>query len=788
MVKALDRKLLRDLAQLKGQVLTVALVVACGISGFVAFRSTWASLRVSRDSYYERYRFGDAFVHLKRAPEAVAARLEDLPGVARVYTRVVQTISIPMAGQVQPPIGEIVSLPSGPPPLNQLFISRGRMPDPTRGDEALLLAAFADRYHLGPGDSLPAVINGTQRQLRIVGLATSPEFVYPLPPGAGLSSDDARFAVLWMDRTGIAPAFQMDGAFNDVVFRLQPDASERSVLADIDRVLDPYGGLPAVGRGRQPSNYVVIEEMEQLRAWATVVPAIFLSVSAFLVNVVLSRLVSLQRPEIATLKAMGYSDWSIGYHFIKLVSVFVLLGAILGVALGAVLGRGLTSIYTSVFHFPLFEYHVALPVVAAGTVVSLVAAVVGAAAAVRQVVRLTAAEAMRPPAPAVYRPLLTERLGLAGWTSQAGRMVLRELERRPLRLVLSALGVAAAIAILVVGRMSGDAINYVLDVQFERAWREDLAVSFRNLMPERSVRFLAELPGVRRAEGVRALGATVHVGARSRDVFVVGYQDDAQLRRVVNREGRPVPLPVDGALASAQLAKILGVAPGDTVLMKALEGERRTYPVRIAGLVTDLAGLQLYFRRPVLAALLGESPSINSAILAVDPSRQDEIERRLTALPQVATISSRASAIAYFRRQSAKSMVIISAVLTAFAATIAIGVIYNNARVALSLRSRELASLRVLGFTRTEISGVLLAELAVQVLVALPLGLLLSVWFTHWVVATSHPERFRLPDNVSAHRLAFAVLVTLVAAAVSALLVRRRLDRLDLVAVLKTRE
>ena len=553
-------------------------------------------------------------------------------------------------------------------------------------------------------------------------------------------------------------------------------------------MLDPYGGFPAVGRARQESNYIVTEEMEQLRSWATVVPLIFLSVSAFLLNVVLSRLVSLQRPEIATLKAIGYGDWEIGLHFLKLVSVFVLVGAMLGVALGAVLGRGLTGLYTDVFHFPIFSFHVSLHVVFAATAVSLLAAVVGAAAAVRQVVRLTPAEAMRPPAPAVYRPLLSERLGLAGFISQAGRMVLRELERRPLRLVLSALGVAAAIAILVVGRMSGDAIDYLLDVQFQRAWREQLSVSFRDPVPDRAVRALGRLPGVRRAEGVRAVAATARVGHLTRDVVVLGYEDDGQLRRVVDRHGRPVPLPTRGALASAQLATVLGARVGDTVLVKVLEGERRTYAVRLAGLVSDLAGLQLYGRRTVLGDLLHEGPIANSAVLAVDPAAIIEVERRLNEMPQVASISRRESAIRHFREESGTSMLIISAVLTAFAATIAIGVVYNNARVSLSLRSRELASLRVLGFTRAEISGILLSELALQVLVALPLGLLLSRWFTAWVVSISHPERFRLPADVSAHRLAFAVLVTLVAAAISALLVRRSLDHLDLIAVLKTRE
>jgi putative ABC transport system permease protein len=635
---------------------------------------------------------------------------------------------------------------------------------------------------------VPAIINGELRTLQVVGLASSPEYVYPIPPGGEFQADDERFAVLWMDREMIAPAFQMEGAFNDAVFSLQPGAAETPILREIERILEPYGALTAVGRGRQSSNYVVAEEMEQLRTWATVVPLIFLSVSAFLVNVVLSRLVSLQRPEIATLKAVGYSSWAIGLHFFKLVAVFVLIGSVLGVALGTALGRALTGLYTDVFHFPLFSYSLTLRVVLAGTAISLLSAVVGAASAVRQVVVLTPAEAMRPASPAVYHPLLSERLGLGWLISHAGRMIVRELERQPLRTLLSAVGIAAAIAILVVGRISQEAFEQVIDVQFQRAWREDLSVAFRDPLPQRAVQELGHLPGVRRAEGMRTLGVRAEVGSVSRDVAVLAYESDAELRRVLDRRGRILSLPRDGALLSEQLAKALRIRPGHIVTIKVLEGERKTYQIRVAGLVEDLAGLQIYMGRGALEQLLGESPSANTVLLSVDPSFQPEIQHRLNEMPGVAGISSRPAVIRRFREQSGTSMFIISAVLTAFAATIAIGVIYNNARVALSLRSRDLASLRVLGFTRREISGILLSELALQVLLALPFGIVLSRWFTAWVVSISHPERFRLPGEVSTQRLAFAVLVTLIAAVVSGLLVRRKLDHLNLVAVLKTRE
>lgn len=788
MVRMLDRKLLRDLGTLKGQVLTIALVVASGITSFVCLQSTWDSLEVSRETYYTRYRFGDVFVHLKRAPDPVRDRLAAIPGVARVYTRIVETVRLPLEGARQPPIGEIVTLPAGgDAPLNAVLVRRGRMVEPGRSGEALLLTAFARRYGIEPGDTLPAVINGIRRVLRIVGLADSPEFIYAIPP-AGEITDDRRFAVLWMDRESVAPAFQLDGAFNDAVLALQPGASAAAVRDAADRILDPYGGLGAVSRERQVSNYTLTGELDQLRSFATWVPLIFLGVSAFLVNVVLSRLVMLQRGQIASLKAIGYANAQIGLHFLKLVALLVLCGTVLGTVFGAWLGRELTQVYADVFHFPLLVYRLAPQVLGIAALVSLASAGAGALGSVRRVVTMPPAEAMRPPAPAVYRPMLVDRLGLEELVGQSWRIVLRELEHRPLRTGLSVLGIAAAVGILVVGRCQQDAINWLVDVQMERAMREDLRVDFIRALPERAVRELAHLPGVRQVDALRSVPVRLSLGPRYRDVPVFGYPDAMALRQIVTTTGAPRSLPADGMVLSRALADILGARPGDEVELELLEGDRSRRRVAVAGLIDDMTGIQGYMRLDRLDRLTGDVPVVSAAFLTLDPAMRPAVERRLDEMPLVAAVSSRRSAIDHIWAQVGKTMVVISLVLTLFAAIIAIGVVYNNARVALSMRSRDLASLRVLGFTRGEISRILLGELGLQVVLAIPLGWVFGYWLTALVMGSVHAEMYRFPVTISSHTYAIATLTVVATGLVSALLVRRQLDRLDLVAVLKTRE
>ncbi len=786
MVSAVDRKLLRDLGRLKGQLVTIALVVSCGIASYVVMATTYGSLLYSKSAYYERTRFADAFVQLKRAPEAVARRAAELPGVARVSARVVQPVSVPMDALPEPANGTVVSIPEqGKPALNDIHLQGGRWPE--RGDEILLLQSFADVHGLEPGDRLPAVINGTRRELRIVGTALSPEYVFVMAPG-DITVDDKRNAVIWMFREAVAAAFNMEGAFNDLTLALRPGANRLAVLDQLDRLLEPYGGMGAVGRDKQMSNFMLNGELAQLEAMATVVPVIFLAVAAFLLHVVLSRLVGLQRVQIAVLKAVGYGNRAVALHYLKLVVLIVLVGGVIGVALGAWLGREMTEMYARFFKFPGLAYRLDWRVVLTSALISLAAALVGALGAARQVSRLPPAEAMRPPAPATYKRTILERLGLFRILGPASRMVVREIERRPLRTLLSSFGIALAVAIVVVGRFWGDAVEFLIDVQFHRAMREDLSVSFNQPLPERAVREIAHVPGVLYAEGMRLVPVRFRVGHRYRDSAIWGFPDEPELRRVLDQYGDEVPLPSDGLLLTAKLGEVLGVGPGDRVKVEVREGDRPKLWVPVAGLVDESFGLQGHMRLSALRKLLGEERTVSMALLRIDPAESEAVHRRLKLLPQVASVTRRDNVRERFNETSADMLKVFTFVLTLFAAIIAVGVVYNNARVALSMRSRDLASLRVLGFTRAEISAILLGELGVQVLLAVPVGMLIGTWLSSAMMATVDPETYRFPVIISTRTYAFAATVALGSGLVSALLVRRRLDRLDLIGVLKTRE
>lgn len=789
MVSPLDRKLLRDLSSLRGQVITIALVVACGITSYITMRTAYDSLVASRDQYYEEHRFADLFAQLKRAPRALGPRLESIQGVAEVQTRVVESVLVPIEDMPRPATGTVVGVARhAEEELNRVYIKRGRALDPKHTDEVLVIEGFADAHGLEPGDSIKAVINSTLRELRIVGVALSPEYVMTLAPGQ-LSYDPGLSPILWMNESALEAAFQMEGAFNNVTFRLARDANIRGVQAQVDAELRPFGGLGSVGQDKQISNYMLSGELMQLDNMAGFVPYLFLSVAALLVNVVLSRLVQLQRGVIATLKAVGYRNLTIGLHYLKLVSVIVSSGAIAGVMLGAWLGNEMMGMYTGqYFRFPNPEYILAPSAVFFSVGVSVASAVLGAWVAVRRVVAMPPAEAMQPPAPARYRRSFLERVGLWRLLHPVVRMIWRELTRRPVRLVLSSVGISLAIGIVVVSRSMWDSMEYLIDVQFHRSMREDLNVTFSRPLPKGALSSLRNLSGVQYVEALRAVPVRLRAGHRFRDSVINGYPDVPTLRHLLDDEARSYPVPEDGILLTKKLGEILDVGIGDKLTVELREGEFATKTVNVVGLVAEPFGLAGHMNQRSLSALIGDTGPVNTALLTLDDEKLAGIEERLKVMPAVASVSSPKDFKRQFNEQSAAMMNVFTFVMSLFATIIAVGVIYNNARVALSQRNRDLASLRVLGFTRREIATILFGEQAVQVCLSIPIGLWVGHAMTQAMMSNADPETYRLPVMVSARTYLFAIVVAVGSALLSALLLRRKLNRLDLIGVLKTRE
>lgn len=786
--RTLHRKLARDLWHTRGQAVAIAFVIAAGVATVVLAAGTRYSLEETRTAFYERQRFADVFATSRRAPLWIERRVEEISGVRRAEARIAEEVLLDLKDVDEPARGRLLSIPDvGASGLNEIAIVGGRRPRAEHPDEVVVNEAFADANRFTPGDTLDVNMNQKRRRLKIVGIALSPEFVYAIGPGQ-LFPDDRRFGVLWMNRSALEAAYDLKGAFNDLSIALDHGASERDVIDRVDDLLEPYGGVGAFGRDDHVSDSFLRSEFDQLTALSTIIPPIFLAVGAFLLNIVVQRLIATQREQIGLLKAFGYSDLTVGGHFLSYVLAIAALGIAIGWGLGGWLGRELTDMYGAYYRFPFLVYILDLKLFAVAALVSGAAAVLGALVAVRRAVRIAPAVAMAPPPPTRYHAGAIERLRLFASLRPPDRMIVRHLSRWPVRSSLTCLGVAFSVALLVSSFFFLDSLEEMLDAFFFRSQRHDVAVHFVDEQSDDVKHDLRRLPGVLRAEGYRAVAARLRHGPRRELVGVTGVEPEARLTQLVDVEGRRARLPATGLVLTRRLADRLEVARGDVVRMEVLDDRRPELDVSVERIVDEYIGMGAYMNRLALSRLLREAPTASGAHLTIDTHARNELYRRLKETPKVLGVTVRRTALDTFREILGQTMGAMVGVYIAFASIIAIGVVYNNARISLAERARELGSLRVLGFHRSEVTYILLGELAVLTALALPLGCVLGYGLAALMVQMFDTDLFRLPLVITPASYGYAMAIVAAAALVAGANVARRIAHMDLVQVLKTRE
>ncbi|MCC6929620.1 MAG: ABC transporter permease [Gemmatimonadaceae bacterium] len=787
-MRTLKRKLLRDAWHYRGQMGAIAAVVACGIATFVALRSMHGHLRHSRDAYYASSRFADVFVSLRRAPLQSLERLRAIRGVAAVDARVVMEVVADVPRLAEPAVVRLVSIPvPRTTALNEVHLTAGRWPEPSRDDEVIASRAFATANALSLGDSVGVVLNGRRRWLRLVGVGVSPEYVYEIASG-GLFPDNRRFGILWMARGALAAPFDLVGAFNDLALALAPGAAVAPVLERVDTLLAPFGTGGAYARADQVSSQFLDGEIDETQVTSILLPAIFLAVTAFLLHVVLSRLVNMQREQIATLKAFGFSNVTVAQHYLLLAMVPVLAGVVAGTVFGLWSAGQLALVYARFYQFPAAAFTPDWSIVLAAAAIGVVSGLLGALGAVMRGVALPPAEAMRPEAPARFRRGSLERA--LSWVTKSPRhlVVARNLERRPGRTMLSILGLALAGGLVIATQGLFDSVDYIKLQQFHVVDRGDVTVTFREPLREEGVREVARAVGVQEAEGFRMVPARLRHHERSYRTAIVAFPPHAALRRVVDIDGTIRQVPSEGILLSSALAEKLGARRGDALQLEFLEGERRVARVEVSGTNDDMLGTAAYMAPAALQRLEGGTPVFTGVVLRADPRRIDSLYRHLKAMPVVSGVSVRSAMLGSFERTIAESFSISLAFTLGFACVIAAGIVYNGARVALSERGREMASLRILGFTRGEVSGMLTGEQGALTVASFPVAFAVAYLLTWLIAVRFESALFRIPVVARPATYLFGAGVIAMAAALSAVAVRRRVDRLDLVAVLKTRE
>ena len=784
----LDRKLVRDLWRIKGQALAIIFVIASGIALLVMSRGMILSLEETMRAYYDRYRFADIYAPVKRAPDNLLADIRALDGVADVKGRVQGGGLIDLPEVAAPISAQIVSFdPDAPAPINGVYLAEGRMIDATHGDEVLLLESFAREYDLGPGDTISITMNGAQHEFDIVGLALSPEFIYTIPPGEFVP-DPSRFAILWAGEEALEAAYDLDGAFNQAVLKTSRGADEQQLIDALDRLLAPYGAVGAYAREDQISNKFLVEELKQLDTMGRVMTPIFLGVSIFLLNIVITRLVQTEREQIGLVKAFGYSDADVGAHYLKFTGVIAIGGALVGWAGGQWLGRGMAGLYQEYYQFPFLVFVPEFSTLALSLVICIAAAGLGAFVAVRSAVNLSPAVAMRPPAPPKYG----QGAGVMRWfervLDQPSRMILRRIARQPGRAALTVIGIGAAMGLTVMMRFNVNATDYMLDVSFNVVDRSDVLVTFVEPLSDKTLFELESIDGVTYVEPFRSSPVMFSNERIEYLGSITGMPDDPILNRAVDSNLNTVDIRGEGIVLSEQLAEILEISLGETLSVEVREGRRPDLEIPVVGIVEALIGTPAYMTLDALNRQLFEPQRVTGAYLKIDPLQSDAVYNELKDIPLVAGVSLRRESYQKFDEMIEEGMGTFRTTMMIFSIVIAAGVVYNGARIAFMERQRDLASLRVLGFTKIETGYVLLGELVILALLAIPVGSFFGYLIWSYLAGALSTELYQIPTIFREDGFGHGAIIVLVSTAVAGALVMRDVAKIDMATALKARD
>ncbi|WAT18607.1 ABC transporter permease [Aurantiacibacter sp. MUD11] len=787
-MRALDLKLLRDLWRMRGQALAIALVLAAATSTFVLSMGVSRSLAETRDAYYARNHYADVFVEMTRAPRSVVDRIAAIEGVQQVEGRIQQYASLDMPGRVIPVRALINSIDEhGYNRLNLITLREGRLPRAGAPQEVVVDEAFAQASSLAVGDEVSALIYGSRQPLRIVGVGLAPDFIYSLAPG-DLVPDNTRFGIFWMGEEALEAATDRKEAINSISLTLQRGVSEAEVIRKVDDIVAPYGGAGAYGREDHISNAFVDNELMQLDAMTQVIPPVFLVVATFLVYIVLGRLIRTERTQIGLIKAFGYSDWAIAAHYLKFSLVVAGLATLGGSLAGIWMGRAMTELYLEFFRFPFLEYRVSGNVFLGAALLSFGAAGLGALGGMRTAARLNPAVAMSPPPPPVYRSGMLEKFGTWGGFSAIGHMIARHIARWPWRSAITVLGVSLSLALLFATLQFMDSSRTMLDSYFFRAQRQDMTVTFTEPRNEDVLYELEQLPGVLRAEPVRGVPVKLSFTNRMERTAIESTSEDAVLSARIDADGNELGLPPAGLMLSRRMADKLGVDAGDSIHVELLGGRQTELDLNVAGIVDEFIGERAYATQGVLERLTRDAAPVGAAQLRIDPAERDRILTELKDMPLVLGVTERDAAMERFEELIDENINTMLVFYIAFASAIAVGVVYNSARILFSERAHELATLRVLGYFRSEVGIVMLGELALLVVAAVPVGCILGYWLAQFMTAMFSSDLFRLPFAPSRSTYGFASLVVMASASLTAVVVAMRVFKLDMVRVLKAQE
>ncbi|MGI5920394.1 MAG: ABC transporter permease [Syntrophomonadaceae bacterium] len=790
MNKILTKKSWRYVKHNKGQFLAVAAVIMVGITVFIAMNTSYFNLKSSQQSYYQRNNFADYYFQVVKAPESITRQIEALPGVKRVTGRVQIDVALLKDNHERGTVRMVSFTAPGENELNRLTLLQGSnfgASGKYNGIEVLLDPQFAAAHHLKPGDTTAVIVNNRQVLLTVIGTASSPEFIYPIKDSSMLMPDPENFGIFMLERHQAQQILNMSGQINQVLIEFTQGADEDQVVSAIKDILRPYGNLAAYPRSDQLSHAMLQMELDGLRSVSTVLPVMFLAIAAAIQFVIQRRMVKIQRTEIGVLKALGYSNKQIIWHYTFYGVGVALAGSLVGVLLGLVLSGMISQVYTQYFNLPGGLQRYNYKVIISGLALSLGVGMAAGWTSSRSILYLNPAQAMRPEPPKSsgkswleYWPWLWQRLGWE-W-----KMSLRSISRNRGRFMLTLAGVVFAVGLLVVALFTNDVVDYLIQKHFYKEQQYDLLVRFEKPLKDSESYYISRIPGVNRVEPLLEVPVKLHYMGQSEEDVLMALFPHNTLKKISTPTGQALGIPADGILISERTARKLGVKVGEQVEVETLLpwGPVHHGNIKIVGINRQLIGGGSYTGLESANRLLQERNVITAVMIKVYPGQLAQVEQEINKMLAVATVQSRDRELAGFTKNMSSTLFAVG-LMVFFALVLGIAIVFNSSLMSFVERQREIASLRVIGFTKGEVSNLLFKESVIQCLAGILLGLPFGQLMVRSYVNSAATDLYTFPVVIYPLTYVLAATGGIIFTLVAHQLALKGLKKLNLVEVLK---
>ena len=785
-MKVLDKRLLRTLAKAKTQYGAVIIIICVGLAALIALSNTADNMENSLNEYYHAYQFADLFADFIPLPVNIVNDLSKIREIKKVEPRLVTDVRVDIGREPYPVLRLVGSDPSSE--INRLYLQAGKIPARNEQRGLALLNAFAEANDLVVGDQITLLIRGEAFPVTIDAIVDSPEYIYALQDIKNLLPDNLNFGIGFLSLSLLQELTALPGQINNAVFTLYEEVDAQKVRDKIKEDFKGYGLKNIITRDEHLSHALMEMEIDQLKRMSQAVPLMFLGIAFLVIYMLISRLVATDRVIIGILKATGYHNYEIGGHYLKLSLILGFLGALSGVGCGYLMADYVTRLMITYFQLPLLNIQFSYVLIFMAIILVVLFCSLAGLLAVRKILKIVPAEAMRPLAVSPGKKGLLEKClpRLWAFSSFSWKLVLRGIARNRRRFALATLGVILTFALILFAVYFFNVWDLVIASQFGEMENYDYAVTFRQPVSSQVTTEMSSLAPISAIEPFRELPFQVVWGWREQTIMAKALPQSTELYQFKNTAGEQVALPSEGVFLSQGFAKSMGINEGDLIELSSYATQGETFQVPVKAIVNQYLGSGLYLSEEQLARLTGQKGIFSGVVL----NSSADIKAIFQNMGNIEVIYSGADLVAIFSEYGA--MIVASIGFIVFlGGLLGFAILYNTLSVSIAERKRELSALRVLGFSQKEIFRLLVRENIIALLIGIflgaPLGKAMIVGLMNAILMGSTGEMFYFPTGISLDSYFFTAVLVSGFMGLTLVVIRRKVYSLDFLEALSNR-